>query len=60
VTAKRGGNLGSVTAGLLRLLDRFGSQELELSIAEALERDSPPLPTVFIVFISSSKINIII
>ncbi len=46
VTAKRGGNLGSVTAGLLRLLDRFGSQELELSIAEALERDSPHIAAV--------------
>jgi transposase len=46
VTAKRGGNLGSVTAGLLRLLDRFGSQELELSIAEALEKDSPHIAAV--------------
>jgi len=46
VTAKQGGNLGSVTAGLLRLLDRFGREELELGIAEALEKDSPHLAAV--------------
>ena len=37
---------GSVTAGLLRLLDRFGSRELELSIAEALEKDIPHIAAV--------------
>jgi transposase len=46
VTAKRGGNMGSVTAGLLRLLDRFGREELEISIAEALEKDSPHIAAV--------------
>jgi len=34
--AERGDNLGSVTATLLRLLDRYGAAELQASIEEAL------------------------
>lgn len=39
--AERGGNLGSITAALLRLLDRYGAEELEAAIAEALVRGVP-------------------
>ena len=39
--AERGDNLGSITATLLRLLDDYGSQELEAAINEALERGVP-------------------
>ncbi len=39
--AERGDNLGSITAALLRLLDDYGSQELEAAIAESLERGVP-------------------
>ena len=39
--AARGDNLGSITAALLRLLDRYGASELEAAIAEALARDVP-------------------
>ena len=39
--AERGVNLGSATAALLRLLDRYGAQDLEHAITEALHRDSP-------------------
>ncbi len=39
--AKRGDNLGSITAALLRLLDHYGAVELEAAIAEALRRDVP-------------------
>jgi len=39
--AERGDNLGSITAALLRLLDRYGATELEAAIAEALERGVP-------------------
>jgi transposase len=39
--AERGQNLGSITAALLRLLDRSGAVELEAGIAEALSRDVP-------------------
>lgn len=39
--AERGDNLGSITAALLRLLDRYGAAELETAIAEALERGVP-------------------
>jgi len=44
--AERGHNLGSVTAGLLRLLDRFGAAELEHAIAEALHQEAPHLAAV--------------
>jgi len=39
--AVRGDNLGSITASLLRLLDDYGSQELEAAIAESLRREVP-------------------
>jgi hypothetical protein len=39
--AGRGGNLGAITAKLLRLLDRYGAAELDVAIREALERDVP-------------------
>jgi len=39
--AERGDNLGSITAALLRLLDRYGAAELEAAITEALERGVP-------------------
>jgi transposase len=39
--AERGHNLGSITAALLRLLERYGAAELEAGIAEALDRDVP-------------------
>ena len=39
--AERGGNLGSITAALLRLLDRYGAEELEAAITEALARGVP-------------------
>ncbi len=39
--AERGDNLGSITAALLRLLDSYGTTELELAIGEALQRGVP-------------------
>ena len=39
--AERGDNLGSITAALLRLLDDYGSGELERAIAESLKREVP-------------------
>jgi len=39
--AERGDNLGAITAALLRLLDRYGAAELEVSIIDALQRDVP-------------------
>lgn len=39
--ATRGDNLGSLTAALLRLLDRYGAVELEAAIGEALSRGVP-------------------
>ena len=39
--ARRGENLGSITAALLRLLDHYGAGELEAAIGEALSRDVP-------------------
>lgn len=38
---QRGDNLGSITATLLRLLEHYGAAELEIAIAEALERQVP-------------------
>jgi transposase len=37
--AERGANLGSITATLLRLLERYGASHLDAAITEALERD---------------------
>lgn len=39
--AARGDNLGSITAALLRLLERYGAAALQAAIAEALQRDVP-------------------
>jgi transposase len=39
--AARGDNLGSLTAALLRLLERYGARELEAAIGEALARGVP-------------------
>jgi transposase len=39
--AARGDNLGTITAALLRLLDRYGSAELQAAIGEALARGVP-------------------
>jgi transposase len=44
--AQRGGNLGSTTSGLLRLLDQFGPSDLATAITEALERGTVPLGAV--------------
>jgi hypothetical protein len=37
----RGDNLGSITAALMRLLDRWGAAALQAAITEALARDVP-------------------
>jgi transposase len=39
--AARGDNLGAITAALLRLLERYGTGELEAAIREALARGVP-------------------
>jgi transposase len=39
--AERGDNLGSITAALLRLLERYGASQLDAAISEALERGVP-------------------
>ena len=39
--AERGSNLGAITVGLQRLLDRYGAAELQAAILEALARDVP-------------------
>lgn len=39
--AARGDNLGTITAALLRLLERYGAAALQAAIGEALERDVP-------------------
>jgi hypothetical protein len=41
MAARRGHNLGSITAALLRLLDQYGAQSLQAAILEAIERDVP-------------------
>ena len=47
--AQRGGNLGSATAALLRLLDQYGAHEVEIAVGEALEKGSPHPHTVRLV-----------
>jgi transposase len=47
--AERGGNLGSATAALLRLLASYGAAELEVAITEAIDRGSPHPHTVRLV-----------
>lgn len=39
--AERSNNPGTITASLLRLLDRYGAAELQAAILEALSRDVP-------------------
>jgi hypothetical protein len=39
--AERGANLGAITTGLMRLLDRYGAAELQIVIREALDRGVP-------------------
>ncbi|MGD0107715.1 MAG: IS21 family transposase [Rhodopila sp.] len=39
--AERGDNLGSITAALLQLLERYGASQLDAAINEALERGVP-------------------
>lgn len=39
--AARSNNLGTITAGLLRLLERYGAAELQAAILDALARDVP-------------------
>jgi transposase len=39
--AKRSNNLGTITAALLRLLERYGAAELQAAILDALSRDVP-------------------
>lgn len=39
--AERGANLGAITAGLLRLLDRYDAAAVQAAILEALERGVP-------------------
>jgi transposase len=39
--AERGANLGAITVGLQRLLERYGAAELQAAILEALTRDVP-------------------
>jgi hypothetical protein len=39
--AQRGDNLGTITAALLRLLERYGAPELDAAIREAIARGVP-------------------
>ena len=39
--AERGSNIGAITTGLTRLLDRYGAAELQIAIREALDRGVP-------------------
>ena len=41
LAAERGSNLGAITTGLMKLLDRFGAADLQAAIREAIERDVP-------------------
>lgn len=44
--ARRGGNLGATTSGLLRLLDRHGARALDQAVQAALEEGVPHLGAV--------------
>ncbi|MFC1642712.1 IS21 family transposase [Myxococcota bacterium] len=46
LAAEQGGNLGSITARLLVLLDQVGSAELELAISEAVDQTLPTVGAV--------------
>jgi transposase len=39
--AERGNNIGSITATLIQLLERYGASQLDAAIIEALDRDVP-------------------
>jgi hypothetical protein len=39
--ALRGDKLGTITSTLLRLLDRYGAEELDIAVKEALEKQVP-------------------
>jgi transposase len=41
MAARRGHNLGSITAALLRLLDQYGAPSLQAALLEAIGRDVP-------------------
>jgi transposase len=41
MAARRGHNLGSITAALLRLLDQYGAPSLQAALLAAIERDVP-------------------
>jgi len=44
--AERGGNLGSITSRLLRLLDSYGAAALERAVAQAVKSNAPHLAAV--------------
>ena len=44
--AERGGNLGNITARLLALLDATPAAELDLAVAEAVDRNTPTVGAV--------------
>jgi hypothetical protein len=44
--AKRGGNLGNITARLLAVLDAVPAAELDSAVAEAVEHDTPTVGAV--------------
>jgi transposase len=46
LVAERGGNIGSLTYRLGRLLERFSARELDDAIAEALDRGTPHLGAI--------------
>jgi transposase len=46
LVASRGGNLGSVTATLLRYVDEYTAAAVEQCIAEAIQRETPHLSAV--------------
>lgn len=46
LVARRGGNLGSVTARLLRYLDLYGAGEVEEALVEAIDRGTPHVGAV--------------
>lgn len=47
--AERGGRIGSSVGQLLRLLDRYGTEELSLAVDEALQTGAPSAQTVRLV-----------
>jgi len=49
IAAERGNNLGGLTSGLLKLLDLYGSQEVEQAIQEALRSEVVHLSAVRLV-----------